>query len=300
MRTYFVTSDIHSFFDCFRDALRRAGFRKTDPDHILVVCGDVFDRGNQTMEVYDFIRSIPRKRRIMIRGNHEDLFKELLAKTYPDRYDFSNGTVKTFCAIAGVDQATLKSSYWYAKAASEGVDLSAYRNKPAEVWEGVRRAVRDSDAAKWIDSKEWINYAELGRYVLVHGFVPAKLKAENEGSALWCSLDSMPASWFEYDPDWRSSEDWSEAVWGCPWKKYKAGLFAPETEMGKVLVCGHWHAYDFKMVFDHARYDTVDDIDFTPYFSDGLIAIDACTAQSGMCNVIRIQETADGRFKLVR
>lgn len=300
MRTYFVASDIHSFFDCFRDALKQAGFRKTNPDHILVICGDVFDRGHQTMEVYDFIRSIPKKRRIMIRGNHEWLFGELLMKTYPDKWDFSNGTVRTFCAIAGVDQSMVKPSYWYAKAAMDGLDLSTYRNKPAEVWADIRRAVRDSDVARWIASKEWIDYAEIGKYVLVHGFIPARLKPEAEANASWYPVDSMPVGWFEYDPDWRSAKDWSEAVWGCPWQKYKAGLFAPEEEAGKTLICGHWHAYDFKRVFDGANYRNQDDIDFTPYFSDGLIAIDACTAQSGMCNVIRIQESADGSFELVR
>ncbi len=300
MKTYFVTSDIHSFYDSLKSALRKAGFRKTNPDHILVVCGDVFDRGKQTMEVYDFIRSIPKKRRVMIKGNHEYLFEDLLDKAYPDRWDFSNGTVRTFCAIAGVDEALMTPSYWYSKAIVDKVDLSAYGDKPAEAWRQVRDTVRGSDVAKWISSKEWVNYAEIGRYVLVHSFVPVRVKEEAKTYTRRYSIDAMPVGWLEYDPDWRSVKDWSEAVWGCPWQRYKDGFFVPETEAGKVLICGHWHSYEFKEVFDHAIYKKKEDIDFTPYFSDGLVAIDACTAMSGICNVIKIQERADGSFELVR
>ena len=42
MKKYFVTSDIHGFYDEFMASLDRAGFDIINPDHILVICGDIF------------------------------------------------------------------------------------------------------------------------------------------------------------------------------------------------------------------------------------------------------------------
>ena len=53
----FVVSDIHGHCDALRAALVRAGF---DPDcsrHLLVVTGDLFDRGRQNREVLEYLAS---------------------------------------------------------------------------------------------------------------------------------------------------------------------------------------------------------------------------------------------------
>ena len=84
MKKYFIVSDIHSFYDELATGLTLSGFEYNNPDHILVVCGDVFDRGEQTLEVYDFLSSLPKKRCILIKGNHESLYLKLLNKKYPD------------------------------------------------------------------------------------------------------------------------------------------------------------------------------------------------------------------------
>jgi len=81
----------------------------------IVVCGDIFDRGDETVKVYTYLKSIPKKRCILIKGNHESLYKELLNKTFPDKYDFSNGTVRAFCNIAGIDEEKLSRYYWLEK-----------------------------------------------------------------------------------------------------------------------------------------------------------------------------------------
>ena len=45
MHKFFCISDIHSFYEPMIEALNNAGFNPENPEHILVVCGDVFDRG---------------------------------------------------------------------------------------------------------------------------------------------------------------------------------------------------------------------------------------------------------------
>lgn len=108
---YFVVSDIHSFYIELKRALDKAGFNKRNKDHTLIVCGDIFDRGPDTLSVYKFLTSIPKKRCILIKGNHELLYEELLDKSFPESHDFSNHTVDTFCQIAGYDPEILTPKY---------------------------------------------------------------------------------------------------------------------------------------------------------------------------------------------
>ena len=79
MKTYFVTSDIHSFYNLFHKALIEKGFDINNKDHILIICGDCFDRGNESKELLDFIYDLYKQDRLIyIKGNHEDLLEECL------------------------------------------------------------------------------------------------------------------------------------------------------------------------------------------------------------------------------
>lgn len=257
---YFVVSDIHSFYTTLKQALYRAGFRKTKKDHVLIVCGDVFDRGEETMQVYHFLKSLPKNRCILIKGNHESLFDELLKKNAPDDYDFSNGTVKTFCSIAGVDEEVLSRSYYYKNNLGDG-----YYDRIRRAWIEIKSAVKNSPVYEWLHSDQWKDYYELDEFIFVHSFIPVKV------------LDDLPAYYinsrqFEYFADWRTdatADEWYTARWGCPWLQYKNGLFDEEKKNGKKLVVGHWHCGDFWTKLSHV-WDTIDDI----YYDGTIIAID--------------------------
>ena len=66
---YFCVSDVHGYYDQLLDALEKAGFDQTNPEHTLISCGDHFDRGRQPVEVMNYLMALPRK--ILIRGFHE-------------------------------------------------------------------------------------------------------------------------------------------------------------------------------------------------------------------------------------
>ena len=66
MKTYFFVSDTHSFYTPLMTALHNKGFDEHNQDHILVVLGDIFDRGYETLEVYKFLKSLPQERCILI------------------------------------------------------------------------------------------------------------------------------------------------------------------------------------------------------------------------------------------
>ena len=93
MPKFFVTSDIHSFMEPLKKALNEKGFDPTNKDHWLVVCGDCYDRGDDSELVLNYLMSLERK--ILIRGNHDLLLRDLCKRGFPYRYDFHNGTTTT-------------------------------------------------------------------------------------------------------------------------------------------------------------------------------------------------------------
>lgn len=251
---YFIVSDIHSFATELKWALKSAGFDAKNKNHTLVVVGDVFDRGDETIELYKFLSSIPKKRCILIRGNHEYLAFDLIRKQYPESHDFSNHTVDTFCQIAHRDINDLHCG-----------DVS---------WTEVTSYVRSSKIWAWLNSKQWVDYFELGPYIFTHSFIPVKVKEQYRSRYLCWGAYGMSAKCFEYDPNWReaSRADLEESTWGDPVDYYQAGLFEEESKKGKILVVGHWHVSDFwKRIANIKSYDQpITEI----YYSKDFIGLD--------------------------
>lgn len=67
---YFVSADIHGFFDEWMSALKKNDFDIDNQQHKIVVCGDLFDRGRQPKQIIDFVLAHKNKI-ILIKGNHE-------------------------------------------------------------------------------------------------------------------------------------------------------------------------------------------------------------------------------------
>lgn len=249
-KTYFCVSDIHGFATELKKALWKAGFRKTNKNHVLIVCGDVFDRGSEAMKVYKYLKSIDKSRLVLIKGNHEQLYLDLLKKDCPEYYDFTNGTVSTFCQIADMLESPIDGvrmvdylyytmlDYLYASADGDA----------AQHWKAIKAKVAASQVTSWLESDAWKNYYEVGKLILVHGFIPT------------------------IGADWRkeaTARDWLSATWGCPWKQYLRGDFDLEAAQGKILVCGHWHTEDFfiHLANDWSEHDNI-------FYLDNIIAID--------------------------
>lgn len=74
---YFVSADIHGFYDEWQLALKEKGFDINNSEHKIILCGDLFDRGRQPKEIIDFVLT-HKDKVILIRGNHEDLMQEMI------------------------------------------------------------------------------------------------------------------------------------------------------------------------------------------------------------------------------
>lgn len=101
---YYVVADVHGYYDELIEALSNSGYFNDQEAHKLIVCGDLFDRGLQAKQLQNFILDLIKKDEvILIRGNHEDLALDLLAKWHQASYcnlaHHNNGTINTICQL---------------------------------------------------------------------------------------------------------------------------------------------------------------------------------------------------------
>ena len=89
----FAVSDIHGCATALMKSLDAAGFEAKNPDHLLVVLGDLFDRGGENRRVLEYLATV--KNKIIIRGNHEDILMESLTTGRVGRLQEINGTLVT-------------------------------------------------------------------------------------------------------------------------------------------------------------------------------------------------------------
>ena len=259
----FCVSDIHSYFTPFKKALDEAGFEADNKDHLLVCCGDVFDRGAESWEVYSFLNSLTNV--ILIRGNHEDLLEEMLNRGYGERHDISNGTVGTV------------------------VDLVDYTGKKTSSTKECCDAVKEM-LTPFLD--KFVNYFETKNYVFVHGFIPCEKFIP---AKLWWQSGRE----LIYRPDWRNCNDveWAAARWlnGID-ASFCRGIFEPS----KKIIVGHWHCsrgHYMKALKKAIAEDTDLEVEefgptaiWEPFETEHLIAIDRCTAHTGEVNVIVLED----------
>lgn len=147
MKTYFISSDIHSFYDKWMGALKESGFEIDNPNHMVVVVGDLFDRSTQAVECYNFVKKLnDLSRFIYIRGNHEDLLFDCVNELQQtggcaSPHHWSNGTMDTVIQL-----------------------------KQAGLLEEVLDFIKNNT----------VNYYELSDYIFAHAGLPLKLKYKDE------------------------------------------------------------------------------------------------------------------------
>ena len=143
MNKYFVVSDIHGFYNEMITALVEAGFDYDDERHVFICCGDLFDRGPDALKCLRFVNKLPDERKILIRGNHEDLLMDLLNRGYYEWYDYHNRTDDTVRQLSVLEN---DDSYVYFDI-KNNIELKQYYNSLH-------------------------NYYEMGNYIFVHGYIP--------------------------------------------------------------------------------------------------------------------------------
>jgi serine/threonine protein phosphatase 1 len=263
MKTYFCISDVHGFYNEMIDALNMAKYSKDNLSHILLVNGDVFDRGPDANKVYEFLTSIPKEQLILIKGNHESLVLEVVQRSLPKKSDYTNGTVDTIFQLADVPKNIREIIQFGAYAPDLKTDV--YQREA--LWKEIVNHSKVKEVISWLESSQWLNYYELDNFIFTHAFIPLKVKDRFNMQFHYDYKDLL-----KYFSNWRTNAtnyDWYESRWGNPITQYQEGLFSEEEKKGKTLVVGHWHVSDFHKILGQEethRHDI--------YFSKGIIGLD--------------------------
>ena len=194
---------------------------------------------------------------ILIRGNHEDLTMDLLHKwsrqSYAQRHHLHNGTVNTVCQLTGFSER----------------DVFITPDAVGRAFLGCPFVRSIIPFAK--------DYYETEHYIFVHGWIPSTPVVLENGVVGHL-----------YKPEWRKAtqQQWEEARWQNGMALAREGVI----EDGKTIVCGHWNSS-----YGHCHYhkegsEFDSDANFGPYYDEGIIALDACTAYSRKVNCIVIED----------
>lgn len=285
---YFVVSDIHSNYKKLKKALDDANFNEeTDT---LVVAGDSFDRGDETLKVLDYLVNLPHK--ILIWGNHEYMlydFVNQLSDWTPNA--IYNGTDKTVEAISGIYNC-------------QDID---------DIVDRIQK--KETNAAKQLyEYFDLLCHAvEFDNYYVTHGWLPfeGSYKWPMKLIKDWKDMRAREYSKKEIDDRWYIAS-WVKTPMAIRQARFNNADLFPD----KTLIVGHYHA-DTVAADGYGDYRedeykdvpiiTIDDVnwngdpikrevkevsDIMYKSKDGkLIALDGCTAYiTGVVNVFVIEQ----------
>lgn len=178
----FAVSDIHGHCKELKDALEMSGFEKNNPEHLLICCGDYFDRGTENREVMKFFERTENK--VMLLGNHEDMLKEILTAGRLKEHNYLNGTHLTVTEFFG-------------KNAIDSFGMIDFSGR-----------YRDLDRLEEFLG-EMKNYYETEKYIFTHGWLPTDISG---GIHVKENFRSLP------DSMWKKARwiKWTDMYGICP------------------------------------------------------------------------------------
>lgn len=263
---YYVVADIHGYYSVLRATLEDKGYFKDKEPHKLIICGDIFDRGNETLKMQSFISDlIDKDEVILIRGNHEDLMLDLVKALSEGKVDvlyghhLSNGT--TISLLELTNNNMLDARMITKEIANQFYNTVFYKKILPRM----------------------LDYYETDKYIFVHGWIPC-----------YAQIEGRDRKRYLYQEGWRNTEpeQWAESRWANGMLAASQGVIEPN----KTIVCGHWNTSYGHSKIEGKGSEFDEDADFSPYYSKGIIAIDACTAHSGKINCIVIEDDESVEF----
>ena len=253
---YFIVADVHGFYDELMKSLDEKGFEKDNPDHTFISLGDLLDRGRKPLECLKFVNSLERK--ILIRGNHEDLLEDLLKRKQFLQHDVQNGTANT---VFDLTSLTDYCDWWGTK-----------------VFDDV---ANNADLKKYLSSV--VDYAEVGDNIFVHGWIPC-----GTGTKYY-----NPSSYKKIE-DWKGG-NWNRARWYNGMEAWSKGIKLDgktifcghwHTSFGHAKFEGD--GVEFPNLRstnpEHRR------ANFDPFIADGIVAMDGCTAYTRKVNCYVLED----------
>ncbi len=187
-KTLFIVSDVHGHFTLLKKALDNAGFDPQNQAHLLICCGDYFDRGNENAEVLRFFERLQHK--VLLRGNHEDLLLEVLQNGQLWPHNYLNGTLTTLKNFFGEHCVDFT---------EDTVDLSGHSRTVDRLCDFIHQTT---------------DYFETEHYVFVHGWITNRGRTA-EGRKAATEHEWRDARWVKWTERYTGEKPLQDKILVC-------------------------------------------------------------------------------------
>ena len=279
----FVVSDVHGHLKEMNRDLKEKGYDSTDDNNLLIVLGDLFDRGEQSKEIFEELKSLVEAgKAVVLHGNHEDFIIEFLeGKDCYFNYAH-NGFGRTIDSFLGQTRALEMFLFYCQDLPDAALSMYGDRVKPIlgdtvsvpfevvfDIFQEYAREeiLKDNpDLLKWL--RELPFYYETENYIFTHASIDGSCK------------------------DWKNPKKSKYSFW-TPWQylTWDEGDFyeKPITNTDKTVVVGHFHTDAIRERYGLEPGKLVNDI----LYGDRKIFIDACTILTKRVNVLVIEDNRE-------
>lgn len=261
MRKLFVISDVHGHYQEMINALEQAGYDEDNENHLLVSCGDEFDRGEQSLAVYLYLRRLSNEgKAIVLKGNHSMFLTGYLSGRDLSPFNYlHNGVDKT---LADFIHQTKPFESWCTLMGKKEPTYGDFGE-----WITHAKKIINSeypDLYEWLETRPY--YYETENYIFTHG-----------------AIDGTCEDWHFPKKDYKGRfMDWDACMWD------DGSFFDSDiTNTNKTVVVGHFGTYHLRKMY----YLKSEDPHSILKREDGkIIAIDATTALTKRVNVLVIED----------
>ena len=259
MKLFFV-SDIHSHYNKTIEALNNVGYNENNPNHLLIVVGDIFDRFVETVEVYEWLFRLTKENKaIVLSGNHHKFLIDFLEGSVSPWNYMHNGLRDT---IADFWHRTLPFESW---CMIEGNCLLT--DMTQEMYAKWARICRNDINKEYPELLPWLKsmprYFESKSIIATHGALDLKV------------------------PDWHYPHCYRHSLRDWDALDFDDGSFIKcKNTTGKTIVLGHFDTGSLR-----ERYGLGDSDDYSILITDdNKVFIDGCVVLTKKVNVYVVED----------
>lgn len=259
----FAVSDVHGDYEALIKGLEEAGYDENNENHLLISCGDAFDRGDSSLAIYEYFKKLSDENKaIILMGNHTKLFIDYLNGTSLSPFNYlNNGTNETLADF--LHRSSPFESWW---TIDKGRDDSPTVGDFGEWISEARQEINDEypELLEWLENRPY--YYETKNYIFTHG-----------------AIDTDADDWHIPKCVHHMFVDWDALTWD------DGSFFGKEiNNTDKTVVIGHFGTDQLRKRYNVGLEDE-------PWSilrrEDGrVIALDATTCISHKVNVLVIEE----------
>ena len=234
------------------ESLKESGYDEDNPEHLLIVCGDKFDRGKESVKVFQYLKRLMDKNKaIILRGNHLAFIENFLEGSNDPFNYINNGLNET---IADFWHRTAPFESWCALEGNCELSIENY-SKWAEI---ARKDINKEypELLPWIKSLPY--YYETDNYIFTHGMIDGQCFDWHNPNISW------------YECTWAKPRDFNNSI----------------VNTDKKVVVGHINCGLLRSLYG---YDENDNSIFER--PDGkVIGLDTCTVLTHKVNVLVLED----------